>query len=702
MGSIKTTIILLVLAASVCSAQTPVIGSSGGGSSSGVNIVAPIQPQNKYILRSTYVKIAKMHTSSPQQLTVLNFGDSIAGNPWGSYINGDTDNIATRLVYMMGDDGTCFQGAVAANGTITHSTALGTGATAIDYNIWMTGGFYEVPVNGTITFQRSGSYQKASKLTIYYIKEPGAGHFKVESNNNGGGWVTEIADIDASNATRIGAVWTVTKGVTGLYQLRVTGISGGNVKLVGGGMIDTLDNGYISCSINVGGLLLSDANTTPSAITAPILQDIHPDLVTYSMREQTTPLYPDGKTFGQEIATLRNTMLAGNSLMDFLWFGASPQGGGHDDNDQIAQNTILAQQAATNGDVYWDGYYPTKNYATQVALGVMDDPAGSGVHINPTGHVFFQNQIWKDLGFGSFFSLPNPRDVNAPVQVQTPTLIFNAELTHVGLVTAVSGTWPVKFRIDGGIGFEYADGTPIMCVGRTTTLCSSYAGIRVTPGVIDQVNTYKVTNTGGALGQWVADSSGHVSLYFDSAAGQGAGTMWFRNAGANIWQFGTFLSGVGGNTFGLRDSANGKSPILVDVGAPDQAIHITAGGVTGTSYFVAKSLGNATAATIAAGAAAGTSPTVACVTGHTCSSTNGTLSVTTGSSTTTGVLLTITDSFTHSKFPDCQAQIGLTASPYTNIGNYQFTYSTTVWTLNVGTALTPSTAYTITYHCLGY
>jgi hypothetical protein len=49
--------------------------------------------------------------------------------------------------------------------------------------------------------------------------------------------------------------------------------------------------------------------------------------------------------------------------------------------------------------------------------------------------------------------------------------------------------------------------------------------------------------------------------------------------------------------------------------------------------------------------------------------------------------------------------VTLTASPYTNPLSGQnplFTYSTTVWTLNVSTALTASTAYTVIYSCLGY
>jgi hypothetical protein len=137
------------------------------------------------------------------------------------------------------------------------------------------------------------------------------------------------------------------------------------------------------------------------------------------------------------------------------------------------------------------------------------------------------------------------------------------------------------------------------------------------------------------------------------------------------------------------------------------ASHGSTGDIqAGNGGIQAKSFGGISSATLTAGAAAGTSPTIACATSHVCSAVNGTINLTTGSSPTTGALLTISSSgLTHTNQPDCQAQVTLTASPYTNpLGstNPMFSYSTTVWTLNVGTALSASTAYTVTYTCLGY
>ena len=121
-----------------------------------------------------------------------------------------------------------------------------------------------------------------------------------------------------------------------------------------------------------------------------------------------------------------------------------------------------------------------------------------------------------------------------------------------------------------------------------------------------------------------------------------------------------------------------------------------------TTTVQSKGYGNSTAATLAAGAAAGSSPTIACTTSHKCTATSGTITLTVGTSPTTGALLTITDGVTKTNLHDCWAHIVLTASPYTETSGYSFSYTTTVDTLNVGVALTASTSYTITYGCLGY
>jgi hypothetical protein len=190
-------------------------------------------------------------------------------------------------------------------------------------------------------------------------------------------------------------------------------------------------------------------------------------------------------------------------------------------------------------------------------------------------------------------------------------------------------------------------------------------------------------NGGGSLFS-IADNGIAAAAAFTSTGNitAGSGASGFKQSGlANS---------------GMYSSASG----LIELGSTDTQ----AGSVARVTLDMA---GGGVAATLAAGAAitgTGTGYVApACATSHVCSSMDGTVTFTTGSTAaSTGVLLTITDATTHTNLPDCQASIVQSSSPYTAIGNYLFSYSTTVWTLNVGTAPSGSTAYTVTYHCMGY
>jgi hypothetical protein len=187
-------------------------------------------------------------------------------------------------------------------------------------------------------------------------------------------------------------------------------------------------------------------------------------------------------------------------------------------------------------------------------------------------------------------------------------------------------------------------------------------------------------------------------------------SIWTAGAtGPSSWSTaGTMLginapSGFAGNIFDAHLNGGASSINMTISGSGGNVI--TSNVVqAGNALKSGHGIGTLNAGTVAAGAAAGSSPTIACATSHLCSESSGTVSLTTGTSTTTGALLTITtaSSFAHTNLPDCTASIVLTASPYTATTNYLFSYTTSVWTLNVGSALTASTAYTVTYHCLGY
>ena len=148
-------------------------------------------------------------------------------------------------------------------------------------------------------------------------------------------------------------------------------------------------------------------------------------------------------------------------------------------------------------------------------------------------------------------------------------------------------------------------------------------------------------------------------------------------------------------------ASSGTSGMLVQNGAssPSTVLTVTGSGNTTAAGFVSGKffMGGGTM-TLATGAAAGSSPAIACATSHVCDGVSGTVTLTTGTSPTTGTLATISFPNTHSNYANCMvATESATAVLTTNT----WTESTTAITISANTALTATTAYTVKYWCGG-
>jgi hypothetical protein len=152
----------------------------------------------------------------------------------------------------------------------------------------------------------------------------------------------------------------------------------------------------------------------------------------------------------------------------------------------------------------------------------------------------------------------------------------------------------------------------------------------------------------------------------------------------------------------LNCAANsGTAGLVVQNGAssPSTVLTVTGSGNTTATGFVSGKffMGNGTM-TLATGAAAGSSPSIACATSHVCDGVSGTVTLTTGTSPTTGTLATISFPNTHSNYANCMVT---TESASAVITTNTWTESTTAITITANAALTASTAYTVKYWCGG-
>jgi hypothetical protein len=148
-------------------------------------------------------------------------------------------------------------------------------------------------------------------------------------------------------------------------------------------------------------------------------------------------------------------------------------------------------------------------------------------------------------------------------------------------------------------------------------------------------------------------------------------------------------------------ASSGTSGLLVQNGAasPSTVLTVTgAGNTTATGFVSGKFFIGSSTMTLTAGAAAGASPSIACATSHVCDGVSGTVTLTTGTSPTTGTLATLGFPNTHSNYANCLVS---TESSSAVITSNTWTESTTAITITANTALGASTAYTVKYWCGG-
>jgi len=202
-------------------------------------------------------------------------------------------------------------------------------------------------------------------------------------------------------------------------------------------------------------------------------------------------------------------------------------------------------------------------------------------------------------------------------------------------------------------------------------------------------------NSGTAEWQDIVDTS---YTYHIKDAKNSLDRMTIYQGGGNT----NINAGNGAYAVCLNCAANsGTSGLLVQNGAasPSTLLQVTGSGNTSATGFVSGKffMGSGTM-TLATGAAAGTSPSIACATNHACDGVSGTVTLTTGTSPTTGTLATLTFPSTRSNYANCIVKVSSSTAQLTTV---TWSESTTAVTMTANSALTASTAYTIRYWCGG-
>jgi hypothetical protein len=220
----------------------------------------------------------------------------------------------------------------------------------------------------------------------------------------------------------------------------------------------------------------------------------------------------------------------------------------------------------------------------------------------------------------------------------------------------------------------------------------------IQPGTsADQIGTVQFNNYSGTA-KWQLQKDANNYLRVTDAANSLDRVILPANANTTI------NAGAGSNAVVINNtSGSGTGGFIVyEGGASYSTAALQVGGTgntTATGYLQGKFMMGSGTMGVAAGAAAGSSPTIACAASHTCDGVSGTVTLTTGTSPATGTLATFSFPNTHTNQANCMVT---TQSATAQITTTTWTESTTAITITANAALTASTAYTIRYWCGGY
>ena len=204
-------------------------------------------------------------------------------------------------------------------------------------------------------------------------------------------------------------------------------------------------------------------------------------------------------------------------------------------------------------------------------------------------------------------------------------------------------------------------------------------------------------NTFGGTGEWKLRKDSSNFLRLTDQVNSLDRAIFFQNGQTAL------NSGAGANAVVINGTTNsGSGGLLIESGgsSPATEFAVTSSGNTTASGFLAgKFMMGSGTMSLTAGAASGTSPTIACAASHVCDGVSGAVTLTTGTSPTAGTLATFSFPNTHTNQANCVVSPTLSGSGL--VTSITWNESTTSITLTANTALTASTAYQIRYWCGG-
>lgn len=235
-----------------------------------------------------------------------------------------------------------------------------------------------------------------NELTVFYVREPGAGTFTVEAENDASAAYTTLsgfASIDTSNTTLAGGFTKVAIPL-GSYRFRISWVSG-TVRILGIRARNTATGGIMNIQLGYSGQALESMNTAPSAVVAPILAELNPTVEVLEMKDSLN---------NWQTALENHHAIASAAVpsMSFLLVGSNPNGPTQNDSNQVSANATTKAVASNLHAAYWDGYAVYGSGAEMVARQWYLN--NDDVHPNSIANQYAAARMLNDLGWSRVFS----------------------------------------------------------------------------------------------------------------------------------------------------------------------------------------------------------------------------------------------------------------------------------------------------------